>query len=107
MIEIEDIEPINKGALLAKCNVHIKPWKLRLHEVKIFERGAERFLGMPSQTYEGADGSIKYKELVTFDNSFSRKRFFEQVLAAIDAYIETNPDLEPEPLIKEDEEAPF
>ena len=40
MIEVQNINAVNKGSLLATCDVHIVPWKLTFHEVKIFEKGA-------------------------------------------------------------------
>ena len=51
MIEVENINAINKGTLLATCDVHIIPWKIRLHEVKIFEKGTNRWIGLPAREY--------------------------------------------------------
>ena len=107
MIEIENISAIQKGSLLATCDVHILPWKLTLHEVKIFEKGANRWIGLPSREYTNDMGEKKYIELVTFDNDGVKNRFRNQIMGAIDKYLAGNPDLKPEDLIKENEELPF
>ena len=107
MIEIENISAIQKGSLLATCDVHILPWKLTLHEVKIFEKGANRWLGLPSREYISDTGEKKYIELITFDNEGVKNRFRNQIMGAIDKYLAGNPDLKPEDLIKENEELPF
>lgn len=106
MIEIRNINPINKGSLLATCDVYIAPWKLTLCEVKIFEKGANRWVTMPSKEFVNEAGEKKYTELLVFDNEAIKNRFRSQVLQAVDAYIKTNPDLKPEDIIK-DEELPF
>ena len=41
MIEVENVRQINKGALVASMSVRITEWKMTLHEVKIFQKGAE------------------------------------------------------------------
>jgi hypothetical protein len=107
MIEVSNIEAIHKGSLLAKCDVRIVPWKLTLNEVKIFEHGANRSVAMPSQQYETREGETKYKELMSFDTDDLKKRFRAQVLKAVELYLAQNPDMEPEPVVTEDAEAPF
>lgn len=107
MLEVQNINPVNKGSLLATCDVHIIPWKLTLHEIKIFEKGANRWLGMPSKEYTNDMGEKKYTDLVTFDNDGIKNRFRSQIMGAIDKYLESNPDMKPEDVIKEDDEIPF
>lgn len=107
MIEVQNINPVQKGSLLATCDVHIKPWKLTLNEVKIFEKGANRWLGMPSKEYTNDQGEKKYTELVTFDSDSIKNRFRSQIMEAVDKFLSTNPDLTPEDVIKEDSALPF
>lgn len=107
MLEIQNINAIHKGSLLATCDVHIAPWHVTLNEVKIFEKGAQRWLGMPSREYDGGDGNKKYVELITFDNDGVKNRFKQQVMAAVDKYLASNPDLTPEEAIKASDEIPF
>jgi cation diffusion facilitator CzcD-associated flavoprotein CzcO len=92
--------------VLAICDVHIKPWQMTLKEVTIFQKGMQRWIGMPSRMYE-KDGERKYKELIEFDNEPAKKRFRDQVMKFVEAYLEKNPNLEPESLVKIDEDMPF
>ncbi len=107
MLEVQNINRVDKGSLLATCDVHIKPWKMTLHEVKIFQKGASRWLGMPSKEYTSDLGEKKYTDLVTFDNEGVKNRFRSQIMGAIDEYMASNPDMKPENVINEDDEIPF
>lgn len=106
MLEIKNINPINKGSLLATCDVHIIPWKMTLIDIKIFQKGSNRWITLPSKEYVNEMGEKKYTELVAFDNDAIRSRFRGQIMEAIDAYLMQNPDLKPEDVIKE-EDLPF
>lgn len=106
MIEVKNVEPINKGNLLAKCDVHIIPWKLTLHEVKIFEKGQNRWITMPSREFVNDMQEKKYIELITFDNESVKNRFRAQIMEAVYKFLQANPEMKPEDVIKE-EELPF
>jgi len=108
MIEVQNINPVNKGAVLATCDVHIIPWKMTLHEVKIFEKGVNRWIGMPAREYVNpTTNEKKYIELMTFDNDGVKNRFRNQIMGAIDKFMQENPDLKPVDAIKIDDEPPF
>ncbi len=107
MIEVQNINAVNKGSLLATCDVHIGPWKLTLHEVKIFEKGANRWISMPAKEFTNELGEKKYVELITFDNESVKNRFRNQIMASIDKFLAINPDMKPEDVIKDSEELPF
>lgn len=106
LIEISDVEPINKGALLATCSVRIVPWKLTFHDVKIFSKGQNRWLTLPSKEFTNQTGEKKYIPQITFDSDSVATRFRNQVMAEFDFYLEGNPDMTPEPLIR-NEDVPF
>lgn len=107
MIEVINIQPVNKGSMLAKCDVHIIPWKLTLHEIKIFEKGQNRWIGMPAREHTNDAGEKKYIELISFDNEGVKNRFRTQIMNAIDKYLAENPEMKPEPVIKEEDFLPF
>ncbi len=107
MIEVTNIQAINKNSLLAMCDVHIVPWKITLCEVKIFEKGVNRWISLPSREYVNDLGEKKYIELVTFDNDGVKNRFRNQIMGAVDKYLEGNPDMKPEDVVKDTEEFPF
>lgn len=100
MIEISNIKKIEKKCLLAKCDVRVVPWGWNFWEVLIFEKGARRWIMMPSKETTGMDGEIKYKEFGGFDSEETTKRFKAEVLVAVNKYLEKNPDMEPESAIK-------
>lgn len=107
MIEVQNINAVNKGTLLATCDVHIIPWKLTFHDVKIFEKGANRWINLPCKEFTNDMGEKKYTEMISFDNEGVKNRFRNQIMGAIDKYLAKNPDMVPEALINEDEELPF
>lgn len=107
MIEVENINPIQKGSLLATCDVHIIPWKLRLHDVKVFEKGVNRWINLPSKEFTNDMGEKKYTEMISFDNESVKNRFKAQIIGAIDKFLAANPDMTPEDAIKPDDSLPF
>jgi len=106
MIEVFNIYPIHKGDLLASCSVEIKPWKLKIHKVTVFQKGLNRWISLPREKYE-SNGETKYNDLLEFTDAGATKRFRDQVMQAVDAYIQKNGDLAPEDVVKENEDFPF
>ena len=107
MIEVLNINPINKGSLVATCDVHIVPWKLTLHEVKVFMKGQNRWVGMPSREYLNESGEKKYIELMSFDSEAVKNSFRRQITEAVDKYMLENPDMKPVDVITSMDELPF
>ncbi len=107
MIEVSNIQPINKGALLASCDVYIKPWDLELNDVKIFEKGQNRWITMPSKEVLNSLGEKKYVEMINFRKESTKNRFRSQIMGAIDKFLSDNPEMEQTDLIKPEEELPF
>lgn len=107
MIEVENINPINKGSLLASCDIHIVPWKLRLHDVKIFEKGANRWISLPAKEYINEMNEKKYIEMITFDSEAIKNKFRSQIMGAIDKFLQENPEMKTEDLIKMQDDLPF
>lgn len=106
LVEVKNITPVNKNSLLATCSVRIVPWKITFHEVSIFQKGQQRWINMPARKWE-KDGEVKYMEQVSFDDDDMKKRFHHQVMSAVDTFLQANPNMEPEPAFKEDDEVPF
>lgn len=107
MLEILNINPINKGSLLASCDVHIVPWKMTLHDIKIFEKGVNRWITLPCKEYVNEANEKKYIELVSFDSEAQKTRFRAQIMGAVDKFLAANPEMTPEDVIKETDEVPF
>lgn len=106
MIEVFNIYPINKGDVLASVSVAIKPWHMKIHKIMVMQKGVNRWVNLPQERFE-SKGETKYTKLIEFDDPGSDKRFRDQIMAAIDAYIQKNGDLTPEDVIKEQQEMPF
>lgn len=107
MIEIKNVKPLRKGSLLAVCDVRIVPWQITIHDVKIFQKGINTWINLPSVEFTTKTGEVKHKDMVSFDNDDVLKRFRNQVMPYITSYLDKNPDLEPEPVITESAELPF
>lgn len=107
MIQVYNINAVDKGSLKATCDVYIEPWDMELSEVKIFEKGANRWLGMPAREFTNNIGEKKYVELITFKKEATKNRFRSQIMGAVDKYLSENPNMVPEDVIKEDAECPF
>ena len=101
MIEVIGVNPINKGDILATVSVAIKPWKLKIHEVMVIQKGANRWVNLPQRRYE-VNGETKYAKLLEFDDQSVEKRFRDQIMASVDDYIMRNGDLIPEDVVKEE-----
>lgn len=106
MIEVHSFYPVQKGSLLAKCDVRIVPWKLTIHEVKIFEKGANRWISLPAREFVNDAGEKKYVDMISFDNDTVKNRFRDQIMEKITMYLDKNPEMKPDDIIK-DEDLPF
>jgi hypothetical protein len=106
MIEIFNVNPINKGDLLASCSIHIQPWKLKIHKVMVFQKGINRWVSFPREKYE-VGGETKYTDLMELTDPGATKRFRDQVVEAVEAYIAQNGDMVPEDVIKDNQDFPF
>jgi len=107
MIEISNICAVNKGSLLATCDVYIQPWDMELREVKVFQKGENRWLGMPSKEFINSLGEKKYVELIDFRRESTKNNFRRQIVVAVDKFLLENPDMKPTDVIKEDDQMPF
>lgn len=88
MLVVENVRQVNKGALVASMSVRIPEWRLVIYEVKIFQKGTNRWLGMPCKEVVSQTGEKKYFELVQFDkDELAKNQFRDQVLAAFDRFM--------------------
>jgi hypothetical protein len=108
MLEIDNVKQINKGALVAVLNVRIVEWKITLYEIKVFQKGENRWLGMPCKEVITQAGEKKYFELVQFDRDDDVKtRFRDEVLAAFDKYSDCGTNVKTASPIKSADDVPF
>lgn len=107
MLEISKVQMINKGHLLAKCDVRIPAWKFTIHNVSIFEKNGSRWVSMPSQQYE-KDGQKKFFPHCRFDDMDILEKFQSEVKKLFETWILTNPQNEQaEPKTQKQDDLPF
>jgi len=106
MIDVFNVNAINKGDLLASCSVEIKPWKLKIHNIMVFQKGQNRWVSLPREKYE-SQGETKFRDFLEFTDASALKRFRDQILSAVESYIDQNGSLEPEDVIKDGDDFPF
>lgn len=111
MIEISNINPVNKKSLLATCSVRISPWRFTMHDVKIFEKedqaGKRRWIGLPAKEGIGPNGEKTYFDLLSFDTEAIKNKFRDQIMGAIDQFLVANPSLKIPDVITPSDELPF
>lgn len=66
-----------------------------------------RWVSLPRERYDDKDGVTQYKNILEFDDSQVEKRFRDQIMEAVDQYIEKNDGLNTENVIRRDEPFPF
>lgn len=72
----------------------------------MFQKGLNRWVCLPREKYESG-GEVKYTDLMEFTDAGATKRFRDQVMEAVDDYIQRNGDLTPEDVIKSNDPFPF
>lgn len=83
MIEVKNIKLINKGSLIASCDVRLSPMKYTFRSVKIFEKGANRWISLPTIEKE-YNGEKKYLQTGEWDDEETKNHFRDQVLSIFD-----------------------
>jgi hypothetical protein len=82
-IRVTRVHPINKGALVAFCDIHIEAWGLAIYDCKHFKTNKAEWIGLPSSAFTNRDGKTLYKTLVEFTDKEAAERFQRAALAAV------------------------
>ena len=88
MMEIVNFKKIEKGCLVARFDVYIPQWGFTIRGCSLFDKGGNRWIGMPSHKVELDDGTTKHFEHVAFDKSI-RDRFHSACMEKIDSGLYT------------------
>lgn len=108
MLEVLNIEAVNKGSLLCKCDVRIIPWQMTLRGICVFEKGQNRWITLPSKEFDdNMTGAKKYVEMIPFDTDSVKQRFRNQIMGAIDKYLKENPEMKGKDVIQESDGLPW
>jgi DNA-binding cell septation regulator SpoVG len=90
---IDNPKLINRGSLLGSFDITL-PSGLIIHDCKLFEKGASRWIGLPSREYIKNDGTKSYFPLVEFRDREVSDRFRDACMPHV---IEAFKTLEPAP----------
>lgn len=89
-MEILNIKQVNKGALVAVCDIHLPSVKFKMLDVKIFEKNNSQWLGLYTKEFINANGQNKHKQLIAFDSEQDKLDFTNKVLFSVNKHIEKN-----------------
>jgi hypothetical protein len=102
-IRCVSLRHINKGALIAFCDLQCEAWSLLLHDrkwsceawslllhdCKWFSKNGNEWISLPSTSYTNRDGKTVYKDLIEFTDKEVSERFNRAALQAVKTYRET------------------
>lgn len=77
---------INKGALVAICDIEIAGWHLMLNDCKWFRKDNKQWIGMPSTSFTNREGKTIYKNVVEFSDKDAAARFQAAALEAVEMF---------------------
>lgn len=109
MIICTRFKSLKKGCLLGFGSLYIEKWGIEIHNCSLNEKGANRWVSLPSQVYE-KDGEKKYSPYITFQNKDHYKKFQELILEAFNKKLleeETKQPLPEKMSISDSEDIPF
>ena len=108
MLEVLNIEAVNKGSLLCRCDVRIIPWQTTLRGICVFEKGTNRWITLPSRELDdNMTGAKRYVEMIAFDTDAIKNRFRNQIMGAIDKHLKENPEMKGTDVIQESDGLPW
>lgn len=106
-MKIKNYRSVNKGALKGFATIFVDKWGIEISDMGIFEKEGKKWISFPQKTYE-KDGKTCYFPYIKFIDASIMKRFTDEVLRELDAWISANPVLAPqEHKDKLEEELPF
>jgi hypothetical protein len=83
MIEILNLEVVNKGVLIAKFTAKMhKMGGLLIRECSLFESNGKRWINLPSRQYE-VEGKKKYYPYVAFENREMEEKFKGKIMEEV------------------------
>ena len=83
-IEITNWKPRQKNTLRGYFSATLTSGMI-IHNLALHEKGDRRWLNMPNESYQGADGQTHYKDQIEFTTQEVRNRFTSEILTALDA----------------------
>lgn len=81
--QISNYKSFVKGSLRAFFSITL-PSRLVIHNCSLFEKNGVRWVGLPSQKFTSAAGTISYKPICEILDRTAVDEFRERTLAALD-----------------------
>ena len=85
--EVLDWKSHEKNTLQAFLSLSL-PSGLTLHGCTYHQKNDSRWIGLPSNKFTKADGSVSYTPIVSFTTDDAHRRFQQQAIASVDRYLE-------------------
>ena len=63
---------------------------MSIRDVKIFEKGGNRWISMPCRDYQTPEGEKRYFSFVAFDDEETRDVMRDEVITKYDAFMKDN-----------------
>ena len=86
-LEVLDWKAHEKNTLQAFLSLSL-PSGMILHGCSYHRRNDSRWIGVPSNKFTKADGSVSYTPIVEFTTDDAHRRFQQQAIACVDRYLE-------------------
>jgi hypothetical protein len=67
------------------------PSGMTIHNLTVHAKGEARWVGLPAREWTNGQGVKQYSRLIEFADRQTANKFRDQVLAALDTYLETQP----------------
>jgi hypothetical protein len=84
--KVSNWKPYTKNTLQAFLSLTL-PSGLTLHGCSYHRKNDARWIGVPSQKFTKADGSVIYSPIVEFVADDAYRRFQKQAIAAVDKHL--------------------
>jgi hypothetical protein len=88
--EVSNWKPYTKNTLQAFLSLSL-PSGMTLHGCSYHRKNDARWIGVPSQKFTKADGSVRYSPIVEFVEDDAYRRFQEQAIAAVERHLGGQP----------------
>lgn len=80
-MKVKNVKAINKGSLIAKCDIEFDSWGLTIRECLVRDGKFGLWVTMPSKSYE-KDGKTNYYDLIIWEKE-KGKAFQDAVMPLI------------------------
>lgn len=85
-IQCLSLRTLNKGSLVAFCDLGVERWGVIIRDAKWFKKGTNEWIGLPSSQFTTRDGRTEYRNLVEFEDRELKRRFDEEALRALKSW---------------------